>query len=240
MLFGFWMYQKVKYKEQPSEGEQNSKSIMKIISTNIGDSRTILWNGKEVKTGIFKYPVTQPIFLDSEDVENDHVIDRRFHGGTDKACYLYSADHYGYWQKLFPQLEMPFGIFGENLTVEGLHEAHVNIGDIFKIGEAVVQATQPRQPCFKLEFRFMNDEIVRQFIDSGLSGVYVRVLEKGYVKPGDLMKLIERKNSLSIQKVFELIYTSELQKEAVKLAVNDPFIAESCRKDLLKRWGDEL
>jgi MOSC domain-containing protein YiiM len=213
---------------------------MKIISTNIGEPRVIKWRGKEVETGIFKFPVNQPIFLGTDDVENDHVIDRRYHGGTNKACYLYSSDHYGYWQNLYPELEMPWGIFGENLTVEGLNEAQINIGDIFKIGEAVVQATQPRQPCFKLEFRFNNDKIVRQFVDSGFSGVYVRVLEKGNVKTGDSMELIERKNSLSIQKVYELIYTSELQKEAVKQAVNDPFIAESCRKDLLKRWGDEL
>lgn len=209
---------------------------MKIISTNIGESRIIPWHGKEVETGIFKYPVNQPIFLGTYDVENDHVIDRRYHGGTDKACYLYSSDHYGYWQNLYPELEMPWGILGENLTVEGLHEAQINIGDIFKIGKAVIQATQPRQPCFKLEFRFNSGEIVRQFVESGFSGVYVRVLEKGKVKTGDSMELIERKNALSIQKIFELIYTSEFQKEAVELAVNDPFIAASCRKDLLKRW----
>jgi MOSC domain-containing protein YiiM len=213
---------------------------MKIISTNIGEPKTINWNGKEVTTGIFKYPVTQPIFLGSEDVENDHVIDRRYHGGVDKACYLYSADHYKYWQTLYPDLELPWGIFGENLTVEGLHEADVNIGDIFRIGEAVVQATQPRQPCFKLEFRFNDNQIVRKFIDSGFAGVYVRVIEKGHVKLGDSMELIERKKSLTIHKIYELIYTDKVQKEAVEQAVNDPFIAASCRRDLLKRWGSEM
>lgn len=213
---------------------------MKIISTNIGEQRIVNWKGKEVKTGIFKYPVTKPIFLGPEDVENDHVIDRRYHGGIDKACYLYSADHYSYWKAFYPDLEMPFGIFGENLTVKGLHEAQVNIGNIYQIGEAVVQATQPRQPCFKLEFRFNNPKIVQQFIDSGFAGVYVRVLQKGLVRTGDSMELIERKNSLSIQKVFELLYTSNFQKEDVQLAVNDPFIAASCKKDLLKRWDDLL
>lgn len=213
---------------------------MKIISTNIGEPRIVNWKEKEVKTGIFKYPVSQSIFLGSEDVENDHVIDRRYHGGVDKACYLYSADHYEYWQKLYPELEMSFGLFGENLTVKGLHETQVNIGNVFKIGEAVVQATQPRQPCFKLEFRFKNDKIVQQFIDSGFSGVYVRVLEKGNVKTGDSMELIEKKDSLSIHKVYELLYTSEFQKKAVEQAINDSYIAASCRKDLLKRWGDKL
>jgi MOSC domain-containing protein YiiM len=213
---------------------------MKIISTNIGESRIVNWKGKEVKTGIFKYPVDQSIYLGSEDVDNDNVIDRRYHGGIDKACYLYSADHYKYWQKLYPDLKLSWGIFGENLTIEGLHEAEINIGDVFKIGEALVQATQPRQPCFKLEFRFNNNQIVRQFIDSCYSGVYVRVLEKGAVKTGDFIELIERKNSLSIQKVYELLYTDKLQKEVISIAVNDPFIAASCRKDLVKRWGDEI
>jgi MOSC domain-containing protein YiiM len=213
---------------------------MKIISTNIGEPKTINWNGKEVTTGIFKYPVNQPIFLGSEDVENDHVIDRRYHGGVDKACYLYTADHYKYWQTLYPDLELPWGIFGENLTVEGLHEADVNIGDVFRIGEAVVQATQPRQPCFKLEFRFNDNQIVRKFIDSGFAGVYVRVIEKGLVKIGDSVELIERKKSLTIHKIYELIYTDKVQREAVEQTVNDPFIAASCRRDLLKRWGSEI
>jgi len=190
-----------------------------------------------VGTGIFKFPVEKPIFLETEDVVNDHVVDRKYHGGADKACYLYSADHYGYWQKLYPELEMTWGIFGENLTVEGLHEANVNIGDIFEIGDAVVQATQPRQPCFKLEFRFNDNRIVKQFIDSGFAGVYVRVLKTGKVQTGDTMKLTERKHSLSIQKVYQLLYASDFQKEAVEQAINDANLAESCRRDLLKRWG---
>ena len=213
---------------------------MKIISTNIGEARTIQWHGKEVKTGIYKFQVEQPIYLGTEDVGNDHVIDRKYHGGADKACYLYSADHYDYWKRLYPNVEMPWGMFGENLTVEGLREAEINIGDIFKIGEATVQVTQPRQPCYKLDIRFNASGLVKQFIDSGFPGVYVRILGNGHVKSGDSMELIERKNSISIQKVFELVYTKEFEKEAVDAAVNDPFIAESCRKDLLKRWGAKL
>lgn len=212
---------------------------MRIISTNIGESRTILWNSREVKTGIFKFSVDEPIFLDTEDVENDHVIDRRYHGGVDKACYLYSANHYKYWQKLYPELEMPWGMFGENLTVEGLDESNINIGDVFKIGDSIVQATQPRQPCFKLEFRFGDKKIVRKFVESGYSGVYVRVLKKGTVKAGDSILPLEKQRSLSIKKVFELLYTSEFD-DSVKMAVNDPLIAESCKKDLLKRWGDQI
>lgn len=212
---------------------------MKIISTNIGEIKTIQWNEKNISTGIFKYSVNEPIFLGIEDVAKDNVVDRKYHGGVDKACYLYSADHYKYWQNLYPEIEMPWGMFGENLTVESLHETEVNIGNIYKIGETVVQATQPRQPCFKLEFRFHDKKIIRKFVDSGFSGVYVRVLEKGKIYTGDKMVLLEKKDSLSVQKVFELLYAREFNP-AVKIAVNDPFIAASCKRDLLKRWGDNL
>ncbi|MFV0590081.1 MAG: MOSC domain-containing protein [Draconibacterium sp.] len=212
---------------------------MKIISTNTGEPRTLPFNGKEVTTGIFKFSVKEGIFLGAEDVENDHVIDRRYHGGPDKACYLYSADHYKYWSKLYPKLEMPWGMFGENLTVEGLHEAEVNIGDVFSMGDVIVQATQPRQPCYKLNFRFHDKEIVRKFVDSGFSGVYVRVLEGGQVTTGAELKCVERKNSVSIQQVYQWIYASEFDP-GVKRAIDDPNIADSCRRDLLKRWGDLL
>ena len=210
---------------------------MKVVSTNIGEPKVIQHNGKEVKTGIYKFAVEEGIFLGNEDVENDNVIDRRYHGGVDKACYLYSAGHYSYWQKLYPDLEMPWGMFGENLSIEGLQEAEVKIGNIYKIGEAVVQATQPRQPCFKLEYRFHDKQIVRKFVDSGFSGVYVRVLEKGHVKAGDQMTLIQGKDAVSVQQVYRWIYADEFDPEVSK-AINNKDLAESCRKDLLKRWGD--
>ena len=213
---------------------------MRIISTNTGVAKAVEWNGKIVSTGIFKFPVQTPIYLGAEDVVNDSVIDRKYHGGVDKACYLYSADHYTYWKQLYPTLEMPWGMFGENLTVEGLDESEINIGDTFEIGETIVQATQPRQPCFKLEFRFHNNEIVKQFVDSGFAGVYVRVLQKGHIKTGDELKLVEKKQTISIRRVYELIYTDEFDKVAVETAVNEPLIAQSCRKDLLKRWGNLL
>lgn len=210
---------------------------MKVISTNIGESKTFNWHGKEVKTGIFKYSVNEPIYLGAEDVENDNVMDRKHHGGVDKACYIYSSDHYNYWKNLYPNVEMPWGMFGENLTVEGLNESEINVGDIFKIGEATVQATQPRQPCFKLDIRFNTSGLVKQFIDSNFSGVYVRVLENGLVKTGDQVELVKKQNALSIQKIFQLLYTNNFNEEEVNAAINNLHIAASCKKDLIKRWN---
>lgn len=209
---------------------------MNIVSTNIGKPQTIEWKGKLLQTGIYKYPQQDPVFLGFEDVENDTVTDRKHHGGTDKACYLYSADHYAYWKDFYPGVEMPFGMFGENLTVKGLQEKDIHIGDVFQAGEAVIQATQPRQPCYKLGIRFGNQRVVKQFVESGFPGAYVRVLKPGYVKTGDSMVCIDKKNSVSVQSVFDLLYTSEPQEQALKQTLENPWLAESCRKDLLKRW----
>lgn len=213
---------------------------MKIVSVNIGKPVTIKWRGKAIKTGIYKYPVDGSIFLETDDVKNDHVIDRKHHSGADKACYSYSADHYRYWQNLYPEIDFHNGIFGENLTVEGLNEAEIFIGDVFQIGEARVQVTQPRQPCFKLGVRFGTQKIVRQFVDSGFSGIYFRILEKGEVKAGDEITRIQKQDAVSVQKTFELLYTNEFQENFVRKTVDDPNLAESGRKDLIKRWGEYL
>ncbi len=197
-----------------------------------------MWNGKRIQTGIFKYPVLQPIYLGIENVDQDTVIDRKHHGGVDKACYLYSADHYPFWHRSFPELEMTWGMFGENLTVEGFQEKDIYIGEIFQIGKTIVQVTQPRQPCFKLGIRFGDSGMVKQFVASGYSGMYVRVLKSGSVQSNDEMVRIEKKKSITVKKVFELLYSSDYNKDDLSMAIDNPFLAESCRKDLLKRWKE--
>ncbi len=210
---------------------------MKIISTNIAKPQTIIWRGKEVSTGIYKYPVENPLFLGLEDVKNDHVIDRRYHGGKDKACYLYSEKHYAYWKNLYPTLDWQWGMFGENLTVEGLDETQIRIGDIFKVGETKIQVTQPRQPCFKLGVRFGTQKMVKQFVEYGYAGVYVRILKEGLVKKWDTLSLIEQNaKALTIKEIFILLYTNEPNKKLIEKALNDKNLAESCKKDLQKKF----
>lgn len=208
---------------------------MQIISTNIGQPETIEWRGQKVQTGIYKFSVDSSIFLGDEDVENDHVLDRRYHGGIDKACYLYSADHYPFWQNKFPDQDWKWGMFGENLTVEGLDESEIRIGDQYKIGEALVQVSQPRQPCFKLGVRFGDQSVVDEFWESSFPGVYVRVLQSGNVKKGDEIILIDRApDSLSVAQVFSIFRSSRTNKELILKAITEPFLADSCRKDIRK------
>ena len=195
---------------------------MKIIATNIAKPKTILWRGKNVTTGIYKMPTTQPIYLGKEQVKGDEVSDRNVHGGAYKACYLFSADHYPYWKKLYPHLDWNWGMLGENLTVKGLDETKIYIGDIYKIGAALVQITQPREPCFKFAVKFGSQQVLKQFIVHGRPGTYVKVLEEGYVATNDTMILVEHaKHSITISQFFELLFSKEKNQKLLILAINN-------------------
>ena len=208
---------------------------MKIISTNIGKATTFLWNGKEEQTGIFKYPTVEPLFLGKMDVLKDTVIDREHHAGLNKACYLFSADHYPYWKGMYPELNWDWGMFGENLTVKGLNESEMRIGDIYKIGSVVVQVSQPREPCYKLGVRFGNAKILKEFIDHGYSGTYVRILEEGQVKNGDMLSLLEKSNkTLTVKECFQIILAKEKDPILLQKAIDNPSLPEYKRNRLKK------
>ena len=203
---------------------------MKIIATNIAKPTTITWNQKEVITGIYKTPTNTPIFLGKTDVENDEVTDRKYHGGEFKACYIFSEKHYAYWKARYPNLDWNWGMFGENLTVSNFDESEIYVGSIYKIGEALVQITQPREPCFKLGVKFDNQNILKAFIDHGFPGSYIRVLEEGFVKAGDPMIIQEEaQNSLSIKDMFSLIYAKDKDQNLLKLAIKNEALPEKKR-----------
>lgn len=207
---------------------------MKVIAVNIARPTVINWRGKEVKTGIYKLPVPDPIVLEAEDVKGDTVVDRKYHGGKDKACYLFSADHYPYWKNLYPDLDWNWGMFGENITVQGFDEADIRIGDVMKIGSAVVQVSQPRQPCFKLGIRFGDQKVLKHFITHAFPGAYLRVLSRGTVAAGDPVTILERDpRQLSLKNIFELLYRPR-DGQTIQKAIIHPHLAESCRKDLGK------
>ncbi|WP_282124884.1 MOSC domain-containing protein [Marinifilum flexuosum] len=208
---------------------------MKVVSTNKGTSVEINYHGKVVNTGMYKFPVDEGIYLGKEDVKDDSVIDRRYHGGVDKACYWYSAKHYEFWKNRFPDLEWDYGMFGENLSISELDEGEVKIGDVYEIGECLVQVTQPRQPCFKLNYRFSCDTMVKEFITAGFPGVYIRVLREGTINKGDELILKERnEQSLSIREVYRLLYQTDKDPLLLQLAIEDMALAANCRKDLSK------
>ena len=206
---------------------------MQIISTNIAAPRTIEWEGKSVITGIYKMPTNQPIQLGLENVVGDEVSDRLVHGGVFKACYLFSADVYPYWKNLYPNLDWNWGMFGENLSVSGLDESKICIGDTYKLGTAVVQVTQPREPCFKLGVKFGTMDVLKQFVEHGRSGIYVRILKEGKVTKGDTMMLLERpKELVTIAQFLDLLYKPEKDQNLIKIALQNDSLSLKKRIEL--------
>ena len=158
---------------------------LKVISVNVSLPRSVSWEGQSVTTGIFKRPAAGRVTVHTLNLDGDRQADLRVHGGASKAVYAYPSEHYAYWRREFPEMELPWGMFGENLTTEGLLEDRVNIGDRYRIGSCELIVTQPRLPCYKLGVRFGRKDIVKRFLHSGRSGFYFAVQREGEAGAGD-------------------------------------------------------
>jgi MOSC domain-containing protein YiiM len=146
---------------------------------------------REVRTAIFKLPVSGPVRVRRLNIDGDEQGDLSVHGGIDKAVYCYASEHYPAWQQELG-VELPNGTFGENLTVSGLLEPDLHIGDTLQVGDAVLQVSQPRFPCYKLGIKLGDQRLVKRFQDSGRSGFYCRVLQEGLIEPGQPITLLDR------------------------------------------------
>lgn len=204
----------------------------KMISINVGKPKTLGYRERKELSGIYKEPIKAPAFLSFLNLEGDKQADLKHHGGVDKAVCGYCYDHYSFWkQKL--NIAMPPGFFGENLTIKGLTEDIVAIGDIFKLGDALLQVSQPRIPCYKTSAKSGIDDLQQQMIETGFTGFYFRVLKEGRVSPHDDFILIEKaSNSLSIQYLNSIFYNGRDHQEAVAKIKS--------LKALAPRWLDSL
>ena len=180
---------------------------MKVLSVNVALPRLVAWRGQTFNTGIFKKPVAGPVMMRQLDLDGDRQADLSVHGGPYKAVYAYPAEHYEFWRKEFPEMELPWGQFGENLTTEGLNEQDTHIGDVLRIGQATVQVRQPRVPCFKLAAKFQRDDILKRFLQSGRSGFYFSVIAEGLVAAGDgIERIQEDENRIAVSDINKLYY----------------------------------
>lgn len=188
---------------------------IRIISLNVGKPAVFAYQGKEIETGIFKHPVNEPLYLSKTNLDGDGQADLVYHGGPEKAVCVYPHEHYPYWtERLSRQLDM--GAFGENLTVEGLREESVCIGDIFQWGEAVVQISQPRQPCHKLAKKYDVPELPLWVQETGYTGFYFRVLQEGRVAM-DQLQLIERHPAgVTVQFANQIMHLDKQNREGIE------------------------
>jgi MOSC domain-containing protein YiiM len=211
---------------------------MKLLSVNVGLPREVSHQGRSVTTGIFKEPVTGPVWLARLNLQGDRQADLRVHGGADKAAYLYPFEHYAFWAAETGRDDFAHGQFGENFTTTGLLEDDVHIGDILRIGAARVQVSQPRTPCFKLGVRMGDDGFPARFTAANRTGFYLRVLEEGLVAAGDTIERIERAvDSLSVRDVFRLRHGGGAREDYAR-AARLPGLASSWRIAFEKRLAE--
>ncbi len=174
--------------------------------------------------------------LREKNIDGDGQGDLRVHGGTYKAIYGYPFEHYTHWQHELQRDDLSYGQFGENLTVEGLLEEAVHIGDVFQIGSTVkLQITQPRVPCFKLAYKMRLPEFAKQFLESRRVGFYFRVLEEGEITTGDTIQRIEVASELmSVTEIVNLRYFDRDNHEKIGRARKLPALAPSWKRDFTK------
>jgi MOSC domain-containing protein YiiM len=178
---------------------------VKIISINVALPRLVVSNGRAVSTGIYKAPVSGRVMLRTLNLDGDRQADLTVHGGRSKAVYVYPSEHYSFWREELPGTELPWGMFGENFTVEGFDESIINIGDRFRVGSAEVTVTEPRMPCYKLGIKFGRPDILKRFLASGRTGFYFSVQREGEVEAGDAIELIERdENNVTVADITRL------------------------------------
>ena len=179
---------------------------MKLLSVNVGTPRSIEHRGRTVRTAIFKEPVHVRVRVGRLNLEGDRQADLTVHGGPDKAVYAYDLSGYEHWRRELSR-ELPYGQFGENLTVEGMPETEVSIGDVYRIGTALLQVTQPRSPCGKLIMKMGLPHFAKDFLASGRTGFYLRVLEEGELNAGDAIELVSRDpKRVTVERMTRLTY----------------------------------
>jgi len=190
---------------------------------------------KEFQSAIIKTPIETPIYVSLIGLEGDAQVDHQNHGGPDRAVNAYPVEHYAFWRQDPALKEMTGGAFGENLTTEGLLEDTVCIGDLYRIGEVILEVSQPRGPCFKLNRRWHSDDLMERAVQSGRVGWYFRVRQPGKLRAGDPIELVDRRYSRwTIARVWGLTMTPS-DKDALFELVSLPVLSESWRSSVRRK-----
>ncbi|MBI3244845.1 MAG: MOSC domain-containing protein [Chloroflexi bacterium] len=207
---------------------------MHIISLNIGAPQTQTYGGKEVLTAGHKTPVASAM-LRFTNFDGDRQADRKNHGGPDKAVCVYSFDHYLFWEATLGEKLEP-GAFSENLTIVGLRESEVCLGDTFRVGEALAQISQPRQPCSKLAGKRGSKDLPGLIHENSFSGFYLRVLEEGLVRAGDPFERVSRHPAgVTVTFANQVMYHQRTDPESLQRVLAVAELSAAWRKSLAKK-----
>lgn len=214
---------------------------IKVLSLNVGKPKETDFRKKSVLTGFFKEPVHEAVFLSSVNFIGDGQGDLVHHGGVHKAVCVYPFAHYSYWERALDR-PLSYGAFGENLTISGITEQDVCIGDSFQLGEAIVQVSQPRQPCFKLGLVYERKDMPLLVQDTGYTGFYLRVLQEGMVSPEDkLVPLTRQAQAITVAEANRLMHHDKQDLVGVRRLLEVEELSPSWRKTFEKRMvGQEV
>ena len=209
---------------------------MKLISVNVALPRLASYGIQTVKTGIFKQPISGLVQVRTLNLDGDRQADLAVHGGPFKAVYAYPSEHYGFWREELPGTQMPWGMFGENFTTEGLFEGELHIGDRLRVGAAVIVVRQPRIPCYKLAVKFRRRDILARFLRSGRSGFYFSVEQEGAVQAGDSFEFLSREPlAITIEEMNHLFADDRYNRELLDKAFATPALPEDWQDHFRKR-----
>lgn len=203
----------------------------RVVSVNVADMRLLMINGQPVKTGIYKLPAEGRLEVVEDGLVEDRQADLSVHGGRDKAVYAYGTEDYAWWAEELGRETEP-GLFGENLTVEGLDPSHAEIGERWRVGSTLLEVSEPRQPCSKLGAKMGDPRFVRSFAKALRLGAYLRMVEPGAFGAGDEVEVVERPgHGVSVEMLGRIAFGD---REPVRRALEAPALSASWR-----RWLEE-
>jgi len=209
---------------------------MKLISLNVARPRLAMYKGETYSTGIFKQPVAGPVALKTLNLDGDRQADLVVHGGPFKAVYGYPSEHYEFWNRELLGANLPWAMFGENFTTEGLFENELHIGDRLRIGSAILMIRQPRIPCYKLAVKFQRTDILQRFLSSGRSGFYFSVEQEGSVQAGDTFEFLSRAPlAITISEMNHIFADDRYNRELLDKAIATPALPEDWKDYFRKR-----
>jgi len=196
----------------------------------------MVYKGATINTGIYKKPVTGRLALRRLNLDGDRQADLSVHGGPYKAVYAYPSEHYADWRRELPDGDLPWGMFGENFTTEGLREDQLHVGDRLRIGSSIVMVRQPRMPCYKLAAKFQRDDMIERFLHSGRSGLYFSVEQEGEVGEGDSFELISQvSQAITIAEMNRLFFPDKYNRSLLEKAIATTALPEDWREYFLPR-----
>jgi ferredoxin-NADP reductase/MOSC domain-containing protein YiiM len=199
----------------------------RLLSVNVGLPRDVTWNGKTVRTSVWKSPVTGRRMVRKLDIDGDAQADLAGHGGEHRAVFVYQMDSYHYWERFLGRTDFTFGQFGENFTVDGLPDDEVCIGDRYRIGDAIFEVTQPRVTCYRVGIRMNEPRMPALLVEHHRPGFYFRVLQEGEVGASDdIVKITDGPQRISVADVDALLYLPGHSSDQLQRALRIPALSK--------------